>query len=209
MDHTEATRLAAAERYLLGELTAEQRAAFEEHFFECPECAAEVRLGAELIDNLKPALAPLRPPAAPEAQRRAYAWLHWAPAAAAVVLAAGLTVQLVGAKRQLAEFSSPQPVSSYFLAATRGEGALISLPSGAKQVLITLAPVTQSGVLKAVLKNTAGEKLYEFSLPAVAGQEISLLLPVATLADGPYFLELYDPSSLNLLSQYRFTLKRH
>ncbi len=32
MDHNEAVRLQAAEKYLLGELPKEQHAAFEEHF---------------------------------------------------------------------------------------------------------------------------------------------------------------------------------
>ena len=35
MDHSEAVQLMATERYLLGELSPDQREAFEEHFFEC------------------------------------------------------------------------------------------------------------------------------------------------------------------------------
>lgn len=43
MDHQEALRLQAAEKYVLGELTLELREQFEEHYFDCRECAAGLR----------------------------------------------------------------------------------------------------------------------------------------------------------------------
>ena len=53
MDHNEAIQQMVAERYLLGELTAEQRDAFEEHAFDCPECSLDLRAGAAFIDTAK------------------------------------------------------------------------------------------------------------------------------------------------------------
>jgi Putative zinc-finger len=53
MDHSESIRLMAAERYLLGELTLELREQFEEHFFDCQECALDVRAGAALVEQSK------------------------------------------------------------------------------------------------------------------------------------------------------------
>src|SRR5919198_3603093 len=53
MDHKEAERTHAADRYLLGELSAGEREQFEEHFFSCPECAEEVRAGAVLRANAR------------------------------------------------------------------------------------------------------------------------------------------------------------
>ncbi len=35
-----------AERYLLGELSAEEREKFEEHYFSCQQCADSVMAGA-------------------------------------------------------------------------------------------------------------------------------------------------------------------
>ena len=49
MDHSESIRLMAAEKYLLGELAPELREQFEEHFFDCQECALDVRAGAALV----------------------------------------------------------------------------------------------------------------------------------------------------------------
>ena len=53
MDHNNATETKAAEQYLLGEMTENQRAEFEDHFFTCPECADAIRLGTYFVDNAK------------------------------------------------------------------------------------------------------------------------------------------------------------
>jgi hypothetical protein len=53
MDHSEAVRTRVAERYLLNELTGDERDAFEEHYFSCQECAEEIRCGAILMENLR------------------------------------------------------------------------------------------------------------------------------------------------------------
>jgi len=57
MDHTEAVRLMAAERYLLDDLTSELQEGFEEHYFECQECALDVRAGNAFIGYAKLELA--------------------------------------------------------------------------------------------------------------------------------------------------------
>jgi hypothetical protein len=53
MDHSEAVNLMAAEKYLLGELEPDVRDAFEEHFFDCPECAFDIRTGMAFVDEAK------------------------------------------------------------------------------------------------------------------------------------------------------------
>jgi hypothetical protein len=51
MDHNEAVRLQAAEKYLLGELPKEQHAAFEEHYFDCSACAEEIKATAAFMES--------------------------------------------------------------------------------------------------------------------------------------------------------------
>jgi hypothetical protein len=51
MDHNEAVRLQAAEKYLLGELPKEHHAAFEEHFFECLACAEELKTTVAFMES--------------------------------------------------------------------------------------------------------------------------------------------------------------
>jgi anti-sigma factor RsiW len=56
VEHQTAVELRFAERYLLGELSLDEAAVFEAHFFECALCADEVRQGAHLVANLKAVL---------------------------------------------------------------------------------------------------------------------------------------------------------
>jgi Putative zinc-finger len=53
MDHSEARQQMLAEKYLLNELPSEARDAFEEHFFDCPECAFDLRAGEAFVKEAK------------------------------------------------------------------------------------------------------------------------------------------------------------
>jgi hypothetical protein len=53
MDHNEAVRLQAAEKYLLGELPKEQHAEYEEHYFECTACAEEIKTTAAFMESAR------------------------------------------------------------------------------------------------------------------------------------------------------------
>jgi anti-sigma factor RsiW len=75
MDHSEATRNLAVEQYMLGELGETQRDEFENHLFECPECAEEVKAAAILVANLK---AVFREPA-PETYAAVPKRIKWLP----------------------------------------------------------------------------------------------------------------------------------
>ncbi len=56
MTHAEAIATRAAGGFLLDMLPADEREAFAEHFFVCPECAEAVRLGTLFIVDLRAAL---------------------------------------------------------------------------------------------------------------------------------------------------------
>ena len=53
MDHNEALQLQAVEKYVLGELPPPLRDEFEKHFFDCQECALNVKAGAGFVDNAR------------------------------------------------------------------------------------------------------------------------------------------------------------
>jgi hypothetical protein len=53
MDHDEAVRLQAAEKYLLGQLPKEQHAAYEEHYFDCSVCAEEIKATAAFMESAR------------------------------------------------------------------------------------------------------------------------------------------------------------
>jgi anti-sigma factor RsiW len=71
MDHEEAIKIRAAERYMLGELSPGERDDFEAHFFECAICGAEVRSADLFIENLRAVLAE----EAVEPKRKQESWL--------------------------------------------------------------------------------------------------------------------------------------
>ncbi len=49
MDHNQSATLMAVEKYLLDELTPEVRDEFEQHFFDCQECATDLRATAAFM----------------------------------------------------------------------------------------------------------------------------------------------------------------
>jgi len=102
MDHGEALQMMAAERYLLDELTPEERNAFELHMFGCQECALDLRAGAAFISEAKtqfaeleskvPAPVPPNPsPATTKSRKKGWSFL-WQPAFAMPAFAVLLAV---------------------------------------------------------------------------------------------------------------------
>lgn len=53
MNHSEAVEAMLVEKYLLDELGPDARDAFEEHLFDCPECAMDVRAGDAFVREAK------------------------------------------------------------------------------------------------------------------------------------------------------------
>jgi anti-sigma factor RsiW len=60
MDHEVVVREGMTEKYLLNELDSAQRDEFEEHYFDCPECALDVRAGSAFVERAKRALQEVR-----------------------------------------------------------------------------------------------------------------------------------------------------
>jgi len=56
MDHATATLTGAAERYVLREMSEQERETYEEHFFSCPHCADEVSAASRFVENATPLL---------------------------------------------------------------------------------------------------------------------------------------------------------
>src|SRR5258708_2880850 len=56
MDHKEAIRLQAAVKYVLSELSPVQRDDYEEHYFDCAECAVDIKALAAFADATREVL---------------------------------------------------------------------------------------------------------------------------------------------------------
>lgn len=115
MDHEEAVRQNATERYFLDELDSNQRDQFEEHFFDCQDCATDVRAAAMFVEHSKEILA--EPPAELPAREAdpnppKKRWLDWLrPAFAVPAMALLLLISIIG-YQNLVEFPQLQSAAS-------------------------------------------------------------------------------------------------
>jgi hypothetical protein len=91
MEHEFAIAHHAVERYLMGEMSAEERDAFEEHYFACEACSSDLRLTSRFIANAK---AVWRDDALAPAKLSVMDWLKakWLSPAMVAVAAAAIAV---------------------------------------------------------------------------------------------------------------------
>ena len=86
MEHAEAMQSSSAERYVLGELNAAEADSFEEHFFDCRECADEVRTGAAFLEGGRKLAREAREAPVVSITEHRQSRRTWLPAAVAAVL---------------------------------------------------------------------------------------------------------------------------
>lgn len=128
MDHNEAIRLQAAEKYVLGELPPAVRDAYEEHYFDCAQCAVDVKAAAAFVDAGRDILRAQRQdaPATGKAAREAKTsggWFFWlrpafaVPAFAVLLLIVGYQnlVTIPQAKKDIALGGGELVTSSFSL----------------------------------------------------------------------------------------------
>src|SRR5215475_2215663 len=79
MDHADAVRMNATERYLLNELDQTQLEQFEEHLFACQECALDVQAASMFVEHSKSILAEPapRPVPSPVPAPQPSSWFAW------------------------------------------------------------------------------------------------------------------------------------
>ncbi|MGA2019633.1 MAG: zf-HC2 domain-containing protein [Candidatus Sulfotelmatobacter sp.] len=176
MDHSEASRLMASEKYLLDELSPTEMEAFEEHLFGCHECALDVRAGSVFLEHGKVELANPTPEGgrvtAEVRPSRGFSW--WRPAFAIPALAILLIVvgyqNLVtfpAMKGALAENKAPRilPAASLVSSAVRGTTPSVIEVRRGEQFLLPVDIQPQSAFQSYVveLQNSAGG--VQWSLP--------------------------------------------
>lgn len=206
MNHSEAVEQMAAERYLLDELPPELREAFEEHLFDCRECALDLRAGAAFVDEAKVQLPGFAAPGrelpahdrAPERRRQWFGWLSPAfavPAMAALVaVIAYQNIATIPALRSAASQPEVLPWSSVHIG-TRGAAPAPVIADHAHGVVL-LVDLPQQGTYTSyrfALYDAQGERAWKSMAvtpaPGEAGT-VSLLIPGAGLRQGAYTLAI-------------------
>jgi hypothetical protein len=227
MNHQDALKEMAVERYLLGELSGESLEGFEEHLFECPECTADVKAGAIFIDAARTELNTHQRITSPRVANRPR-WISWftspwilTPALAACLLVLSFQLFIVQPrlKLEVARAQAPTVLNPLVLANAGARGDTI--PE-------IVAPEHGSFAISLDVPSTGGFSRYLCSLYAPDGSLLwqttispeqardALLINIPTdktkeglntfLVQG---LPLNDTSNGKLedLARYRFKLK--
>ncbi|HEX3579117.1 MAG TPA: zf-HC2 domain-containing protein [Thermoanaerobaculia bacterium] len=190
MNHDNAIKTMAAERYVLGELEPAERDEFEEHFFDCTECTADVRDAAKIADGVRTGVrvAPVRH------------YSRWAAAAAGAAVAIGLAYQYVPQVARLGHHSSNAP--SQAAQATAGEQFIELDTTRAAQtpyVIVGKLPLAISFIIPVTdphppyicqLRDKAGVSFGSTTVSTKddAANAVSLVIPAGKLHSGDYTL---------------------
>lgn len=190
--HQQAVDNMMAERYLLGELSPQERDAFEEHLFDCSACFEQVRAGTEFVHYLKRLGAEQSVVAAQQSRWRQLLGqvLRPAPAFAfAACLLAGVSVYQNMATIQ--SLKAPQLESRYILTEqSRATEPVVTVPSNGRfRLALEFQPQNEFVAYEAQLVKDDGkvQRTVPFSIqPSQQSVEISFY--AGDLKPGRYFM---------------------
>jgi hypothetical protein len=215
MTHDDAIHTLATERYLLDEMPELERHAFEEHYFDCQICAADVRAGAALVaaaGTVPAATSATQPSPAGTVvsmpPRRGVTTFASLAAAAALGLVAGY--QTFVAVPALRARLVPQMVAPTVLTpTTRGDAPVIPLAGPSPLVLsLDVNLTTASDELVYDVRREAGDRVATGRIrPPLPGTPLLLLLaePPTT---GTYVVTLRGSNAADAgENTYRFTVR--
>lgn len=208
MQHQDAVESRALERYLLGEMSEVDRQEFEQHYFDCPECAAAVEAGAVLAANAASAFS--GPGRAGARSWRIGLWpaLGFGLALSLLVLGVEEIIRVPALKTQFATITAPRAYPVTFLrSVTRSADQTVTVEKGAAQfgLMLDLPPGDAASVWNCRLDDASGKTQWRIQArrPAVPGEPLNLLVP-ASLAPGRYVLVL---SPVGGQAEHRFPLE--
>ncbi|MDQ6758791.1 MAG: zf-HC2 domain-containing protein [Acidobacteriota bacterium] len=224
MDHSEATRINASERYVRGELTSPEAENFEEHFFSCTTCAADINLEHAFSENVKAVFREQPRPATELSAKPArlgwreglaarWSFASWAPLAATACLLAivgfqnALTIPKL--RMEVAQVSSGEAPFPFPLKLARGS-EVITVPRSS--FLFTpyflLPGDAASGHFICDIETAAGQPVKHFTVAAPpAGQPLALLLKRSDFPSGTYRLQVRGENGPDPIATYTMNLR--
>lgn len=194
MNHDDALRISASEKYLLNELSSELRAEFEDHFFDCHECAMDVSAGGAFIQQ---ATQELRVPALQPARKKSFLWspvLAWGAAVAlALVIVYQNAVIFPHMRQEVASVSEPSVMPSISLVGgiSRGNQTPSALITGKTPILLSVDVPTEDRFANytLMLYTPSGELVWTISVsPAQARNTLPVQVPASNVHEGTYTL---------------------
>jgi len=201
MDHKEAIRLQAAEKYVLSELSGTLRDEFEEHFFECAECALDMKAAASFVDTTRDVLRQGVGNVAQEQEETGWIWeryFGWLKPVVAVPALAVLLLALayqnfvtVPRLKSAGSVTKPQLLNSFSLVAGNvrgGEATKVQVREGESFALdFDFLPTKLFDHYICQLQDEAGSSGLQLEIPAdKASQEVHLLVTSGLVHSGRY-----------------------
>lgn len=216
MDHSEAVRTKAAERYLLGEMPAYERDQYEEHFFGCVDCAQEIQAGATFIDAARDVLGKAGAPAtAPKTTPQRVAWWTWLarpafalPAMAVLLLVAAYQTayEVPRLRSELSQATTPQAFPSLSLLSANSRGGEIPEitvpPNKPFGLFVDIPPSPRYRLYACEVEEYRGDVSgpVKFSVTVSeeeAKQTVQLMISASQLQGGKYVLVVQGYESLS------------
>jgi len=189
MDHNVAQKTQAVERYLLGEMPLEEREAFEEHYFACTDCAADVRAGSAMASDFKRVLregVPARPSL----------WSSWLRLPSLVPVAAAMCLAVVVGYQNLEvlpQLKAPRAIGSVIILDGQTRSALPKVKVGEPlRFEMALDGLTAADRLRVELDGASGQTIRAGDVPAPPSrQPLDVYFP-GTLEPGRYALVIRE-----------------
>jgi hypothetical protein len=221
MDHHQAIQLTAVEKYLMNELPPELRDEFEEHFFDCQECATDLRATAGFIDAAKREFTvnPVKKGGrvGGSKSRLFSLWpsaLVWSALAASLLVIAYQNVVVYPRfKTEIAELKAPEILPQVSLVGGNSRGGQIpgaTVGSGKPFLLLVDIPTEDrfSGYT-CLLYSPSGSLAWRVEVsPQQAKDTVSIRVPSAGPGSGEYTLRVQGNTAGSAvdLAHYPFTL---
>jgi hypothetical protein len=209
IDHQDAVRSLMAERYLLGELDAGEREAYEEHLFCCDACFAQVKAGTEFVSHLRQ-MGPEEAAARPRWSQLIFRAFRPSAALVFAVLflcAAGVNVRQAIVIQQM---NAPEEVMVVTVKqASRASEMPISVPRRGSFVLRAVFGSDQKlQSYRARVVSASGKEMAPVTITKPETGDVQLRLNADQFRDGDYTLivQAIDQTthSIRVIGQYPF-----
>jgi hypothetical protein len=211
IEHEEAVKNMMAERYLLGELNASQRDAYEEHLFSCNACFEQVKAGTEFVGHLR---------RIGTEEPAGIGWRGWLrqgfqPISALALAAlffcvAGLSIYQASVIHRM---KAPEVVAVTTVpSASRASNKAIAAPRhGNFELRAVFQPKTELGSYRAEVVSASGKQLASLAIKAPETGEVQVRLNAGSFQDGNYILVIravdQSTGSTLVIEQYPFELR--
>jgi hypothetical protein len=205
MEHNEAVRLQAVEKYILGELSPSLRDEFETHYFDCAVCSFNLRAGVAFVAGTRQFFSETQTrTAAPIPKPGWFAWLKpmiAVPVLAALVLLVGYQnlVSIPQLKQAVRIGSQSAPITPWFSlvnASVFGSaGTRVEIPQGQGFYLffdITKAPRQTDSIFLLQVQDSNGKAVINSRATAEQARKSIVLAIPSGFQEGDYKLIILD-----------------